>query len=203
MSVSRRVISVLLRILLRSYWVAMLLCIVLTVVAIVKSVNVGWQPAALWGTAAAVLLLGARVADGNGFMLFAEDEGIGLVHPFRPGVYRALASGRFLQRHWSGLLVHAMVSGGLVQVRWMAGGKPPCIAVLQPHELPEKTYSPLEEAERYVLWHPGSDVRLGWVAVGWSVLPGVELRFIGRRLVLAFDEEEQARAVAEALRSAA
>lgn len=202
MSVSRRLLSAMLRFTYQHDSVTVVLGLALAVMAYVRLVRAGWQVALPWAVAAVLLLLWWWVADQHGYMLFAAEEGPGQFEPARPGTYRALASGRFLQKHWTGLMVRTLVSGEGVQVRWMAGAKPPYLAVLQPWELPASVLWPEDAAERHVLWHPGTEVRLGWVAVGWDVFPGLELRFIGRRLLLAFDEEEQARAVAALLRSA-
>lgn len=173
--------------------------VVMVVVALLRLVNDDWRAGLIWGSVAAFLLILGYIADAHGYMLFVADEYVGRADGVRQAVHRGLASGQVLNRHWTGLISWVQISGESVQVRWLHQRKPPCLAIIQPAGLPESTYSPLEAAERFSLWYPGSEVRVGWVAAAWAVYPGVQIRFIGKRLILALPSEGEARALAETL----
>ncbi|HWI52352.1 MAG TPA: hypothetical protein VNT01_09475 [Symbiobacteriaceae bacterium] len=203
MSCSRRLLSVILWGLHMLNWGGRLLGTVMAITALVRLIQAGWQAGLAWGLPAIVLLLLDYAAGNTGYMLFVAED-LGFANPGeRHASHRALAAGRFLDRHWSGLLTWASISGQPVQARWLSERQPPCLAILQPAQLPESTFSPVEKAERYALWYPGSEVRVGRVAVAWATYPAVELRFIGKRLVLALPSEAEALALAAAMRELA
>ncbi|MFZ5816726.1 MAG: hypothetical protein ACOY93_15755 [Bacillota bacterium] len=89
-----------------------------------------------------------------------------------------------------------------VQVRWLSEVAPPHLAVLAPRNLQSTLKNPTVDASTWSLWYPGSRVRTGWIYSGGQRLFGLELSFVGKRLLLALEDEESAYRFAQQLTSA-
>ena len=157
---------------------------------------------ALWSVAI-LLFLAGRFAAASDYAVFTPT---GLTEPslsyaFQPRIQQARATGQF--RRWLRDDVHLPVPVAMVrapvQVRWLAGERPPAIAVLSPPDIPPEAYDPVEKAEVWSLWYPGSKVELGWVYVNGSESPGLRLSFAGRRLLLALEDDASCRELAALL----
>lgn len=182
-----------------------LLALPLISIGLVKLVVAGLGGAGWWLGPALGLLVVGKLAEEAGYMFFVEaDLSEGRAPAAVPAVIAGLATGWFRSKDGYRWLEPERMDGAVVQVRWLQeSGEPPALALIQPADLPEKLYSPLEECYRAALWYPGVSVRAGWVTVGWRVYPGLRLEYIGRTLTLALDSSAEAEALAGALREAA
>jgi hypothetical protein len=180
-----------------------LVAIPLLVIGVLKGAQSGLDAAIWWLVAAGLLLLMGWVADAAGFMFFVADDLLEVLEEAPSGTLVAIAGGWFRTREGYDWHLPEREEALLVQLRWLAGEKPPALAVLTPDDMPERTREPLMECRCAALWHPGVQVRTGWVTVGWHLHPGLELEFIGRRMRIALDRPGHVRAIARLLAESA
>jgi len=158
------------------------------------------QAAHLWWAGAVAITLLGRLAAATDYAVFLRDRHMqsGAVQALSSGILKGRVAGE-LQR-WVHPEVRVPVPvfmlGTQVQIRWLGKGRPPAVAVLSADADPN-AFDPVEAAEEWSVWYPGSDVEVGWAYIAGREYPGVRVSFAGRRLVLGLDGEDECRVVAQ------
>lgn len=159
-----------------------------------------------WGVAACIALL-SLLGRATGYILFipaaratpsAGGQGplTRIIEGYAAGDVRARNASFF------GVETDAQTLGMEAQVRWVDRVSPPHLAVLAPADLSPTLSNPSLEAGVWSLWYPGSRVRTGWIYTAGQKRFGLELSFLGRRLLLALEDEADVEQVQYTLENA-
>lgn len=160
----------------------------------------------LWSVAAltAALSLAGRALNHMIFIPRSRVTSSAGLHRPLPAIAHGYASGDIRAKHadFFDVEVGTTAFDLPVQIRWLGELSPPHLAVLGPHDLSSTLRNPTIDAEAWSLWYPGSRVRTGLIYVAGRERSGLAIAFLGRRLLLAVDEEEVAEQIQQALESA-
>lgn len=164
----------------------------------IKYAHSDTSSAYLWWTLTVVLLLLSVSGRVFGYVIFRATDEEWRSLGGRIGNVEVLAAGDFFRSIEPDLNLWApRTYVNQPVVLRQQPGRPPALVASGPPKYVLKGGAP----DYSSTWYPGSAVRRGTVYMGGRAQPGLELSFVGRRLLLGFDNEEDAAALAALLES--